>query len=194
MSHIKIHANETEIRNEIASIHRKSTHLQKVYDLLIEMGGTSLDVDDLKSVYDSEGNPVVIKALVMKGKDLRLNGIKINSSAFELNESDIRAIKSLIRSSVTIHFDQHEIKDGKVIIAPGVDSEVARKHTLLGTEKTKAVIESVDKIAKEINAVLDQIGGVHNHHPARDFQNFLSWNPTTKQFTADLQFIARIAK
>lgn len=167
MTKVKIHFYQKEADERLARIKGAVSSLQSIHNELKSLGADTVTIRDIRKIVTSDNNPLVIREIILRDKDLKVGGITVDSSFLKLPDAQIRELSrnaKRVDPGNNLDWSNYAIADGEVVCAGCVEDKVRERHTVYGTEKTKEIVSDIEALCEMINAIGDKLG-VHTYHP-----------------------------
>ncbi len=174
--------------------------IQSIYNGLTELGAESVSLDDIKGLVDT---PFIrdIKVFVFGGNTVTVGGLQINVDAIEIDMSIAQNVIAKLKSlqGKEIDFDHYEVDEDEIVRGEDVEADITPLHTVYGSELAAEVIEDVEELCDQLNAIYAKIlaptGAGLAYHPLRNPQRLFSINVSNPSpFTVNKESIAYYMK
>jgi hypothetical protein len=187
MSKVKIHCYETVAKNKLESVQSYTQRLQVIHDAIIKFGAVDLSIKEIESVVNAESDRDgfgCIREAILKDKVLQIAGLQIDPSSIKLPEQKIIALVREARKvdpGRNMQWRFYSVESGKLIVLPTAKESINESCTVYGSDKSKQVIEEVEKLCKQINKIGEALDA-NTYSPLRSPETWVEWNVDTKKY------------
>lgn len=192
MKNVILAVDQTRLSEKVSQITRGCHYLQEIYDGLKDLGAETITVDEIKSLMISDGNIADIKGIILKDKVLHVAGMRIANESIHFDKQALADLSRVCRNAPNSleQGDFYEIVEGRVKVSDSLEDDLRPAYTLLGSEKQKEIVDKVEVLCDQINALRAEMGAEHPYHPLRSPDNWYKWD-TSGKFVPDVYRISQ---